>query len=229
MDNHLPGVKPTTAVLPAGKPPSVVIGLNKKVYKNEKERKYECPALRGASCLFTSERSRFDDAHAIIDVLKDARRAGPLDFRVKPGVQYKGVIISEQDAAKRGNAAFRANAYDFEIGYNKQTAEIWRPFMCNEVSRKTNLTIAQAILRGHRHLRSHAPSQQGLNGERWPPQSGQLAAFVSNCVGWRLEYLREVSERSERAQSSHMCLYGYAATLDAAPNISALSPLYATR
>ena len=40
--------------------------------------------MHGGKCLFTTERSRFGDAHALIDVLKDARRAGPLDFRAKP-------------------------------------------------------------------------------------------------------------------------------------------------
>jgi hypothetical protein len=204
-ESYVPGVRSRKRILPPGKPPYIVVALNKGVYKNEKERKYDCPALRGAGCLFTTLRSRFGEAHAIIDVLKDARRAGPLDFHVKPG-QYKGVVISEKDEAKRGNAAFRANAYDFEVGYNKQTAAIWRPFMCNEVSRKTNLTIAQALLRGHRQLRSHAPSQQGLNGERWPPQSGELAAFVSNCVGWRLEYLREL-RKFVKLDSFGACLH----------------------
>ena len=174
---------------------SVLIGLNKKVYKSERERKYECPALRGGSCTFTTERSRFTESHAIIDVLKDARRAAPLDFHVTSW-QFKGVIISEQDKAKNGNAAFRANSYDFEVGYNRKTATIWRPFICNEISRKTNTTIAQVLLRGP--PRRSKPSSQGLNAvsrfeaDAWPAQTGELAAFVSNCVGWRLEYLREL-------------------------------------
>ena len=32
----------------------MLIGLNKRVYKSERERKYECPALRGGSCTFTA-------------------------------------------------------------------------------------------------------------------------------------------------------------------------------
>ena len=124
---------------------SVTVGLNKGVYRFEKQRSYHCPAMGGGKCVFTTERSRFGEADALIDVLKDARRAGPLDFRVKPG-QLKGVIISEQDKAKSRNAAFAQNGYDFEVGYNKRTATIWRPFMCNEINRKTNLTIAQVLL-----------------------------------------------------------------------------------
>ena len=171
---------------------SVTVGLNKGVYRFEKQRSYHCPAMGGGKCVFTTERSRFGEADALIDVLKDARRAGPLDFRVKPG-QLKGVIISEQDKAKSRNAAFAQNGYDFEVGYNKRTATIWRPFMCNEINRKTNLTIAQVLLRGN--PRARPPSAQGLNAgdeDVWPAQTGELAAFVSNCVGWRLEYLREL-------------------------------------
>ena len=174
------------------------MGLNKAVYKYEKERAYSCPAMRGGGCVFTTERSRFGEAHALIDVLKDARKAGPLNFRVKPD-QLKGVIISEQDRAKQQSSAFRANRYDFEVGYNKRTATIWRPFVCNEVSRKTNATIAQMLLRGN--PRQRAPSAQGLNAgviaggaDAWPRQTGELAAFVSNCVGWRLDYLRELRQ-----------------------------------
>ena len=48
------------------------------------------------------------------------------------------------------------------------------------------------LLRGRQTLRRQPPSAQGLNGEAWPEQTGELAAFVSNCVGWRLEYLREL-------------------------------------
>lgn len=186
-----PSATPVGARHARGRRISITVGLNKGVYKKEKERRYSCPALRGGTCLFTTERSRFPEAHALLDVLKDARRAGPLDFRVKKG-QYKGVIISEKDEAKHTSAAFRANAYDFEVGYNKKSATIWRPFMCNEVSRKTNLTIAEVLLRGARRLRSRPPFEQGLNGAVWPPQVGELAAFVSNCVGWRLEYMREL-------------------------------------
>jgi hypothetical protein len=167
----------------------IVVGLNKAVYKYEKQRAYECPALGGGGCVFTTERSRFGEAHALIDVLKDARKAAALDFRVKAG-QFKGVIISEKDEAKASSGAFRANAYDFEVGYNKRTATIWRPFMCNEVSRKTNLTIAEVVQRGD--PRRRPPFEQGLNGRVWPAVTGELAAFVSNCVGWRLEYLREL-------------------------------------
>lgn len=171
----------------------LLIGLNKPVYKNEKERQYDCPALGGGKCTFTTERAHFGEADAIIDVLKDARRAGPLDFHVKPG-QLTGVVISEQDKAKNSNAAFRRNKYDFEVGYNQKTATIWRPFMCNEISRKTNVTIAQVLQRGDPRRRS--PSSQGLNaqrlGDRWPARTGELAAFVSNCVGWRLDYMRDL-------------------------------------
>ena len=171
----------------------IIVGLNRKVYKHDKERHYACPALgSGSSCLFTTERSRFSEAHALVDVLKDARKAARLDFRASGG-QLTGVIISEKDGAKAHSAQFRANRYDFEVGYNKATATIWRPFVCNEVSRKTNLTIAQVLLRGPRRLRAQPPSAQGLNGATWPAVSGELAAFVSNCASReRLEYLREL-------------------------------------
>lgn len=77
-----------------------------------------------------------------------------------------------------------------QVGYNKRTATVWRPFLCNEVSRKTNLTIAEVLLRGR--PRSRTPSSQGLNAGRiaggddaWPPQNREVAAFVSNCAaGW---------------------------------------------
>lgn len=171
----------------------LVIGLSKPVYRYDRERTYACPALGGGGCVFTTDRSRFGEAHAIIDVLKDPRRAAPLPFRVKAG-QLKGVIISEKDEAKLWNSAFRANAYDFEVGYNRRTAEVWRPFMCNEVNRKVNTTIAQVLLRGD--PRKHSPSSQGLNAgasDAWPRRTGELAAFVSNCAaGWRLEYMREL-------------------------------------
>ena len=42
------------------------------------ERRYQCPALGGGRCVFTTERSRFGEAHAIIDVLKDPRRTAAL-------------------------------------------------------------------------------------------------------------------------------------------------------
>ena len=180
--------------MPRKRSARIIVGLNKPVYRYEKERSYRCPSLGpGSSCVFTTDRARFGDAHALIDVLKDARRAAPLTFRVKPG-QLKGVIISEKDEAKKNNAAFRSNAYDFEVGYNQKTATIWRPFLCNEVSRKTNVTIADVLLRGN--PRASPPSAQGLNaeslGDKWPQRTGELAAFVSNCVGWRLDYMREL-------------------------------------
>ena len=84
-------------------------------------------------------------------MLKDARRAGPLSFHVRPG-QLKGVVISEKDEAKVGNAAFRANAYDFEIGYNQRTATIWQPFMCNEVSRMSHRPTCHVAHPTSRHL-----------------------------------------------------------------------------
>lgn len=172
---------------------NIVVGLNKKVYRFERERRYTCATLRGRGCLFTAERSKFGEAHAIVDVLKDPRKARPLDFKVRTSGarrQYKGVIISEQDKAKRGSSSFRQNAYDFEVGYNKQDSAIWRPFMCNELNRKTNVTIAEALLQGP--PRRRPPAWQGLNGPSWPAQRGEVAAFVSNCVGWRLEFLREL-------------------------------------
>ena len=108
------------------------------------------------------------------------------DFRVR-GQQLKGVIISEKDEFKRTSASFTRNEYDFEVGYNKETATIWRPFLCNEVSRKTNVTIADVLLRGS--PRSRSPSSQGLNAasiaggdDVWPQQSAGVAAFVSNCA-----------------------------------------------
>ena len=48
----------------------------------------------------TTLRSRFGEADAIIDVLKDPRHTRALDFKVKKA-QLKGVIISEKDLAKR--------------------------------------------------------------------------------------------------------------------------------
>ena len=181
----------------------MIVALNKAVYRNAKERRYACPAMRRRGCIFTTERSRFNEAHAIIDVLKDARRAKPLDFLARKG-QYKGVIISEKDGAKRISSAFRANQYDFEIGYNKKDATIWRPFMCNELNRRTNITIAQALLGGP--LRRRTPDWQGLRASRWPEQQRAVAAFVSNCVGWRLEYLREL-RRHVRVESFGGCLH----------------------
>lgn len=190
--------------------PSVIVGLNKAVYKYDKERSYTCPGMHGGKCVFTTVRSRFGEAHALIDVLKDGRKAGPLDFRAKPH-QLKGVVISEQDKAKEHSSAFRANKYDFEIGYNKKTATVWRPFACNEINRKTNTTIAQVLLRGD--PRQRTPSSQGLNAgviaggaDAWPAQSGEVAAFVSNCVGWRLEFLREL-RRHVRLDSFGGCAH----------------------
>lgn len=171
--------------------PPIIVGLNRRVYQNDKERRYVCPRLQGRGCVFTSERSSFGKAHALIDVLKDPRKARALDFRTAPG-QLKGVIISEQDAAKRGSLAFKRNAYDFEIGYNQQTATVWRPFLCNELNRRTNWTIADALLAGP--PRRRAPSWQGIRAEHWPAQQPAVAAFVSNCVGWRLNFLRELRQ-----------------------------------
>ena len=104
------------------------------------------------------------------------RKVKPLDFR-KAKHQQLGVIISEQDKAKAGNTLFKRNGYDFEIGYNNKTADIWRPFMCNELSRKTNVTILEHLLKG--------PRVQ-------PKLVDGIAAFVSNCVPWRLALLREL-------------------------------------
>lgn len=73
----------------------ILVGLNRKVYRFVTERDYTCPELRFGGCTFTTERSRFGEADAMIDVLKDARKAKPLDFRRKKG-QPVGVIISEQ-------------------------------------------------------------------------------------------------------------------------------------
>lgn len=101
------------APLPRTHQTSILVGLNRPVFKNVKQRAYTCPALRGG-CVFTTERSRFGEAHALIDVLKDARKAGQLDFKVRRG-QLKGVVISEKDEAKKQSAAFRQNKYDFEV------------------------------------------------------------------------------------------------------------------
>jgi len=162
---------------PAGPPmPGVLVALTKTVYRFVDERSYDCPALRGGKCDFTTLRSRFGEADAIIDVLKDPRKVKPLDFR-KAKHQQLGVIISEQDKAKAGNTLFKRNGYDFEIGYNNKTADIWRPFMCNELSRKTNVTILEHLLKG--------PRVQ-------PKLVDGIAAFVSNCVPWRLALLREL-------------------------------------
>ena len=162
---------------PAGPPmPGVLVALTKTVYRFVDERSYDCPALRGGKCDFTTLRSRFGEADAIIDVLKDPRKVKPLDFR-KAKHQQLGVIISEQDKAKAGNTLFKRNGYDFEIGYNNKTADIWRPFMCNELSRKTNVTILEHLLKGPRVR---------------PKLVDGIAAFVSNCVPWRLALLREL-------------------------------------
>ena len=158
---------------------AVLVALNKKVYRFVDERNYSCPAMRGAPCMFTTLPTKFGRADAIIDVLKDPRKVRPLGWRSVRG-QLRGVIISEQDRAKRHSTVFKHNAYDFEIGYNKEDATIWRPFMCNELSRKTNVTIADTLLRG---------PPPAADPQR---KTGMLAAFVSNCVGWRLEYLREL-------------------------------------
>ena len=40
--------------------------------------------------------------------------------------------------------------------------------------------------------RQRPPSDQGIRAKAWPARSGALAAFVSNCVSWRLDYLREL-------------------------------------
>ena len=116
---------------------AIVVGLNRAVYRLEDERQYACPRL-GRSCVFTTLKERFREADAIIDVVKDPRKTKPLDFGVRKG-QLKGVIISEQDKAKKSSSVFKRNKYDFEIGYNKADATVWRPFMCNELSRKTNV------------------------------------------------------------------------------------------
>ena len=49
----------------------------------------------------------------------------------------------------------------------------------------------------HACLLPPASCAQGLNAgkgqpDRWPRVTGELAAFVSNCVGWRLDYMREL-------------------------------------
>jgi len=158
---------------------AVMVGLNKKVFRFVDERNYSCPAMRGAPCLFTTLPAKFGKADAIIDVLKDPRKVRPIGFKVKK-TQLRGVIISEQDKAKQYNAQYKRNAYDFEIGYNKKDSRIWRPFMCNELSRKTNVTIAETLLRGP------PPSANPRN------KTGVLAAWVSNCVAWRMDYLRRL-------------------------------------
>ena len=173
----------------------VLVALNKPVYRFVREREYACPALRGVGCTFTTERGRFGEADAIIDVLKDPRKGRPLDFRTTRG-QYKGVIISEQDLAKRHSVYYKRNGYDFEVGYNKKDATIWRPFMCNELNRKVNVTIAEQLLKG-------PPPAARVPPARRP---GELAAFVSNCVGWRLEYLREL-RKHVRLDSYGSCLH----------------------
>ena len=181
----------------------VLVGLNKKVYRFVAEREYACAGLGGGRCTFTTERSRFGEAHALIDVLKDPRSTRPLDFRPTDD-QLKGVIISEKDASKRGSWQFKANAYDFEVGYNKKDSTVWRPFLCNELNRKTNTTIAEALLGGS--PRRLPPAWQGLKVDRWPAQQPAVAAFVSNCVGWRLEYLREL-RRHVRLDSFGGCAH----------------------
>ena len=169
---------------------SVLVALNKKVYRYEDEREYRCAG--GGGCRFTTRRSEFESADAVIDVLKDPRNAKPLDFKRKSS-QPVGVIISEQDEAKRQSGAYSSNRYDFEIGYNRRTATVWRPFMCNELSRRTNVTIADALLAGP--PRRRPPDWQGLRATEWAVQQSAVAAFVSNCVGWRLEYLRELRKQ----------------------------------
>ena len=76
--------------------------------------------------------------------------------------------------------------------------------MCNELNRRTNVTIAHALLGGP--PRRRPPDWQGLRASRWPEQQRAVAAFVSNCVGWRLEYLREL-RRHVRVESFGGCLH----------------------
>ncbi len=168
---------------------AVLVALNKHVYRFVDERNYSCPAMRGAPCMFTTLESKFGRADAIIDVLKDPRKVRPLDFRTRRG-QLRGVIISEQDRAKQGNGAFKSNGYDFEVGYNRRDSQIWRPFMCNELSRKTNVTIAETLLRGPPAAADPAA------------KTGVLAAWVSNCVQWRMDYLRELRKVAPRPSRS---------------------------
>ena len=68
----------------------VTIALNRHVFRFSTEREYTCPQLGGARCLVTTERSKFSSADAIIDVLKDPRKAQSLDFKARCCVQLPG-------------------------------------------------------------------------------------------------------------------------------------------
>ena len=64
---------------------TVLVALNKKVYRFVDERNYSCPAMRGAPCMFTTLPTKFGRADAIIDVLKDPRKVRPLGWRSVQG------------------------------------------------------------------------------------------------------------------------------------------------
>ena len=181
---------PAEPPVPPPEPP-ILVGLSRPVYRPSSEtvRAYACPAQGGRGCVFTTRREQFDAADAIIDVLKDPRNVVSLPFKIDRSRQLLGVIISEQDKVKRAFPRFRRNRYDFEVGYNKRTAAVWRPFMCNEVSRASNQTIAEDL------LAAGAPLSAGGNANaarraRLP----RVAAFVSNCVEWRLDYLKRLAK-----------------------------------
>ena len=193
----------TVAALPLQQQTPVLIALSRPVYRLVDEREYTCPALRGRGCTFTTLERRFGEADAIIDVLKDPRKVKPLSFKPnRTRGQLTGVIISEKDTAKKGNRLFKANRYDFEVGYNRKTAAVWRPFMCNELSRKTPVTIAEALLAGP----GTVCDGDGVCAAR-PPRArlDRVAAFVSNCVAWRLDYLRSL-RKHVRVDSFGACL-----------------------
>ncbi|KAJ1630070.1 hypothetical protein T492DRAFT_1005969 [Pavlovales sp. CCMP2436] len=161
----------------------VVVGLSRPLFEEAPGRSYTC--ARGLRCLVTSDRAEFGRAFAIIDVLKDPRKAGRLDFTTTTG-QLRGVIIAEKDAAKVGNRLYAANRYDFEVGYNKATACMWKPFMCNEVEKTSNRTLFDEIVA--------LPDRLAAATSMLERKAGKVVAFVSNCGGvpWRRDYLQEL-------------------------------------
>jgi hypothetical protein len=191
-----PQLKADSAPSLAQEPP-VIVGINRPLYEEAAGREYTC--ARGLRCLVTSDRAQFPRAFAVIDVLKDPRKVGPLDFRTAPG-QLRGVVIAEKDEAKLNNRGWSANRYDFEVGYNQKTACMWKPFMCNEVEKYSNRTLFDEI--------AQLPDRTAAVEKALDSKLGKVVAFVSNCGGvpWRRAYLQELMEHIQ-VDSYGTCLH----------------------